>query len=198
MKQIEIFISGASLLIAIIALIQTWRSTLKTQRLETFMQKSQILSDIKTFVYKHNYYSAVQDLLGFQPSNNKDSIPPQDLEDQILMCFGKELAQQFHEISDLMRETNQIDYELLILISTYKNNINDYQTLIQNLVFDDDIESERYLSKLEITFAQEQPGTSKRRFSYIELKKAQDKNKKEIEEKTDKLVKRIIERTSIA
>lgn len=66
MKQIEIFISGASLLIAIIALIQTWRSTLKTQRLETFMQKNQVLSDIKTFVYKHNYYSAVQDfsLLG--------------------------------------------------------------------------------------------------------------------------------------
>lgn len=31
------------------------------------MQKDQMLSDIKTFVHKHNYYSAVQDLLGFQP-----------------------------------------------------------------------------------------------------------------------------------
>ena len=198
MEQIEIVISCASLFIAIIALIQTWRSTLKTQRLEAFVQKNQILSDIKTFVYKHNYYSAAQDLLGLQPSKSENSISAQDLEDQILMCFGKTLAQQFHEISDLMRETNQIDYELLILISTYKTNIDDYQSLIQNLVFDDDIESERYLSKLEITLAQEQPGTSKHHFSYIELKKAQDEHKKAIEDRADKLIKCIIERTSIA
>lgn len=198
MEQIEIFISGASLFIAIIALIQTWRSTLKTHRLETFMQKNQILSDIKTFVYKHNYYSAAQDLLGFQPSENENNILPQDLEDQILMCFGKTLAQQFHKISSLLHESGQIDYYMRILIATYRYTVDDYQTLLQNLLFDNDEKCQKYLSNLKTTIPQDSSGITERCVSYVDLKKAQNDTKRMIEEETNQLIKCIIEKTSIA
>lgn len=199
MEKIEIFISGASLFIAIIALIQTWRSTLKTQRLETFMQKNQILSDIKTFVYRHNYYSAAQDLLGLQPSDSENKILPQDLEDQILMCFGKPLAQQFHKIASLLHESGQIDYHMRILIATCRYTVGDYQTLLQNLLFDDDEKCQKYLSNLKTTIPQEDsPEATEKCVSYVDLKKAQNDKKRIIEEETNQLIRYIIEKTSIA